>query len=102
MFSSALSNYGERVLREVESVASSQAAIRNIRVKFDPDWAKQRVGTWLETFFDHDYVFVFDAAGQSDLFAGRRRTAEPAWFDSAQPDLTARARLHARTRTDLA
>ena len=36
LFSTALNNYGARVLREVESVASSEAAIRNIRVTFDP------------------------------------------------------------------
>jgi diguanylate cyclase (GGDEF)-like protein len=87
LLSGALSNYGERVLREVESVASSESAIRNIRVKFDPGWAKQRVGTWLETFFDHDYVFVFD--GQDNLLYSLlgRRAAEPAWFEAARPEL---------------
>src|SRR5262249_1808234 len=60
VLSHAISNYGERVLREVESVATSEGAIRNIRVTFDPDWAKERVGLWLQTFFDHDDVFVFD------------------------------------------
>ena len=60
LLTSALSTYGERVLREVESVATSEAAVRNIRVNFDSDWTKQRVGDWLVTYFDHDYVFVFD------------------------------------------
>ena len=44
LFSRALNNYGERVLREVESVATSQAAIDNLRVAYDPAWARQRVG----------------------------------------------------------
>jgi diguanylate cyclase len=61
LFSTALNNYGARVLREVESVATSDTAIKNIRLKFDSEWAKQRVGIWLETFFEHEYVFVFDA-----------------------------------------
>lgn len=51
LFSRALTNYGDRVLREVESVASSDGAIQNIRRSFDQEWAKQRVG---ETYFDHD------------------------------------------------
>ncbi len=44
LFSTALNNYGAGMLREVESVASSGSAIANIRVKFDADWAKDRVG----------------------------------------------------------
>ena len=71
LFSRALTNYGERVLREVESVASSEGAIENIRHSFDPHWAKLRVGTWLETYFDHDYVFIFDRQRQAALFSGR-------------------------------
>ena len=34
----ALDSDGERVLREVESVASSQSAIENIRLNYDPAW----------------------------------------------------------------
>ena len=60
LFSRALSNYGERVLREVESVASSDGAIQHIRRSFNAEWARQRVGIWLATYFDHDYVFIFD------------------------------------------
>ena len=37
LFSRAITNYGERVLREVESVASAAATIQNIRRSFDPD-----------------------------------------------------------------
>ncbi|MBX6329090.1 MAG: EAL domain-containing protein [Pseudolabrys sp.] len=51
---------GERVLREVESVASSQTAIKHIRTAFDPAWTSHRVGAWLQNFFEHDYVMVFD------------------------------------------
>jgi diguanylate cyclase len=46
MFSRALSNYDERVLREAESVASSDVAIQHIRQSFDYDWVNQRVGAW--------------------------------------------------------
>ena len=59
LFSRALGNYGERVLREVESVASSDGAIQHIGASFDREWARQGVGMWLGTYFDHDYVFIF-------------------------------------------
>ncbi|HEY0224211.1 MAG TPA: EAL domain-containing protein [Pseudolabrys sp.] len=89
LISTALNNYGARVLREVDSVASSEAAIANIRSKFDSDWAKQRLGGWLETFFDHDYVFVFDA-NDSQIFSmpGRNATGL-APLESTQPDQSA-------------
>src|SRR5712671_6408528 len=45
LFTRALANHGGRVLREVESVATSDAANRNIRVSFDPDWVQTNVGS---------------------------------------------------------
>ncbi|MGB8744403.1 MAG: CHASE4 domain-containing protein [Pseudolabrys sp.] len=50
-----------RVLREAENVASSDGTIRHIRQSFNYDWVNQRVGAWLEAYFDHDYIFVFDS-----------------------------------------
>ncbi len=60
LFTGALRNFGERVLREVDSIATSDAAVRNIRDSFDSTWTQQHVGDWLVTYFDHDYVLVFD------------------------------------------
>ena len=77
MFSRALSNYGERVLREAESVASSEGAIQHIRQSFDYDWVNQRVGAWLEAYFDHDYIFVFDG---NDRMAEGVETADQQLF----------------------
>src|SRR4051812_40789813 len=57
----ALDNFGERVLREVDSVASSPAAVRNIRDSFDAAWADERVGHGLVDYFNHDAVLIFDA-----------------------------------------
>jgi len=87
LLSRALDNLGERVLREVESVASSDAAIRNIRLNFDPTWTEQRAGLWLETYFDHDYVFVFDAADKPVFSLIGNRPAPPSWFAEAWPDM---------------
>jgi diguanylate cyclase (GGDEF)-like protein len=87
LFARALGTFGERALREVKSVAMSAAAIQNIRVKFDPSWAQQRFGQWLETYFDHDYVFIFDAKDNPIYSQLGRRAAEPAWYAQALPDL---------------
>jgi diguanylate cyclase (GGDEF)-like protein len=87
LFSRAIINYGERVLREVESVASSEGAVQNIRRVFDPEWAKQRVGAWLETYFDHDYIFIFDRNDDLAFSMVGHRPADTKWFASARPGL---------------
>ena len=74
LFSSALNDYGKRVLREVDSVAASKGAVDNIRVKFNAAWVEQRAGAWLGAFFKHDYVFVFDGNDMPDLFASQVAT----------------------------
>jgi diguanylate cyclase (GGDEF)-like protein len=87
LFSRAITNYGERVLREVESVASSEGAIQNIRRVFDPAWAKQRVGIWLETYFDHDYIFIFDRKDDLAFSMVGHKPADTKWFEDARPGL---------------
>jgi diguanylate cyclase (GGDEF)-like protein len=87
LFSRALSTYGERVLREVKSVAASERAIQNVRVKYDPDWVKRRVGHWLKTYFDHDHVFVFDAGDKLVYSQFDSGALGPSWFDAALPDM---------------
>jgi diguanylate cyclase (GGDEF)-like protein len=85
LFSRAITNYGERVLREVESVATSAATIQNIRRSFDPAWAKDRIGNWLETYFDHDYVFIFDRNDEVIFSLLGNRAADAKWMESARP-----------------
>jgi diguanylate cyclase (GGDEF)-like protein len=87
LFSRALENFGKRVLREVKSVAGSPSAIQNIRVKFDPEWARQRMALGLESSFDHDYVFVFDSRNNPIFSQAGNRPLDPGWIESAQPDL---------------
>ena len=87
LFSRALTSYGERILREVDSVASSEGAIQNIRRSFNSDWAKQRVGTWLETYFDHDYIFIFDHNDDLIYSIVGHRPADMKWFAGARPGL---------------
>ncbi|HEY1475906.1 MAG TPA: EAL domain-containing protein [Pseudolabrys sp.] len=87
LFSRSLSNYAERVLREVKSVATSEQALLNIRAKYDPVWAKQRVGLWLKTYFDHDYVFIFDGSDKPIFSQLGRDELDASWVDTALSDL---------------
>ncbi|MGA6929326.1 MAG: CHASE4 domain-containing protein, partial [Pseudolabrys sp.] len=82
------SNYGERVLREAESVASSDGAIQHIRQSFNYDWVNQRVGAWLEAYFDHDYIFVFDSNNRLIYSLVDHRPADAKWLAAARPELT--------------
>jgi diguanylate cyclase (GGDEF)-like protein len=75
IFGRALTLYGERVLREVHGVAASPSAVQNIRVKFNAEWVKQRVDQWLNTYFDHDYVAVFD--GRDNLIYSQTSGRSP-------------------------
>jgi diguanylate cyclase (GGDEF)-like protein len=61
----ALNDRAEQVLRQVETVATSQAAIRNIRVQYDPKWVGSQIESRLHDYFDHDVIMVFD--GQDNL-----------------------------------
>jgi diguanylate cyclase len=87
LFSRALTSYGQRVLREVESVASSDAATHNIRSSFDPEWARSRVGVWLQTYFDHDYVFIFDQKDDLVFSLVGYRPVDMKWFATVRPGL---------------
>jgi len=87
LFSRALATRGERVLREVEGVATSGGAIRRIRIEFDRDWVEGYVATRLQSYFEHDFVFVADASDHFLYATLGRRSADPNWFNSIQPDV---------------
>src|SRR4029453_6393866 len=80
-------HYGERVLREVESVASSDGAIQHVRRSFNAEWARQRVGMGLATYFDHDYVFILGPGDELISSMVGHRFADMKWFATARPGL---------------
>ncbi len=84
MFAQAVKAYGERVLRELDSVGSSDAAQRNIRTRFDQDWVGQNVGLWLATFFNHNAVVVFDGNDGPVYSLVDRQPATAAWLETAK------------------
>ncbi len=87
LLSRALDNFGERVLREADSVATAPAAVRHIRNQFDPAWTDERVGHWLARYFDHDAVVVFGADDQPIYSLVGKAPATQPWLASAWPDM---------------
>jgi len=67
----ALAARAARILREVESIAETNGATQAIRVDHDHQWIERQVGNWLETFFDHDLVLVFDSADRIEYARSR-------------------------------
>ena len=88
LFTKAIANHAERVLRELESVATSDQAVRSIRVNFDPAWVQRHIGLWLKTFFDHDFVFVADGSDRLIYALLGRSSVDPNWFNAVLPDLS--------------
>jgi len=87
LFTRALSNHAERVLREADGVATTEAAYRHIRVDFDADWVQVYIGQRLQMFFDHDFVLVADPSDRFVYASFGSRSVDPNWFNSVQPDL---------------
>jgi len=83
----ALTSQGERVLRDIAAVANSEAAYRRIRVSFDSDWVQISVGLRLQSFFEHDFVFVTDPFNHFLYASLGRRSVDPSWFNSVQSEL---------------
>ena len=87
LFSRALINHGERVLREVDSVAHSEEAVEHIRSGFDRAWAEQHIGLPLEQNFQHDYVLILDGGDHLLLPMSSGWSADTAWFNQTRADL---------------
>jgi diguanylate cyclase (GGDEF)-like protein len=87
LFTRALASHSQRVLREVETVVVSEAAYRRIRLDFDSDWVRFFVGQRLQSWFDHDLVFVTDASDHFVYASLAGRGSDPGWFNSIQPDI---------------
>src|SRR5215470_14697158 len=86
LLSRAFTSQAQRVLRELETAVMSDAAYRKIRVDFDPDWVKVYADRQLQSWFNHDLVFVLDPSDRL-LYASLGRGSDPSWFNSVRPDL---------------
>jgi len=89
LFTRALNNQSERMLREVDAVANSEAAYRKIRLNFDAEWVQVYVGQRLQAYFDHHFVFVTDPSDRFIYASLGNRRVDPNWFNSVRNDLNA-------------
>jgi diguanylate cyclase (GGDEF)-like protein len=87
LLSRAIQNYSARILREVDSVASTDVAIENIQKKFDRNWVQRRLGSWLESFFEQSLVFVVDGNDRLIYSLDNAANGDASWFETAQSDL---------------
>jgi diguanylate cyclase (GGDEF)-like protein len=83
----AIAARAARVLREVESVAATSGATKEIRLEYDAPWVEHRVGNWLEAFFDHDLVLVVDGSDHVEYV--RSRASGNVGTVDLPPELTA-------------
>ncbi len=89
LLSNALQHVGRRVLRETESVASSQGAYDHIRQEFHPAWVEEQAGAWLATYFKHDLVLIFDKTNRPIYSRLGRFAADPNALDFRPPEIMA-------------
>jgi diguanylate cyclase (GGDEF)-like protein len=87
LFTRALHNHGERMLREVDAVANSETAYRKIRLSFDIEWVQVYVGQRLQSYFDHHFIFVADPSDRFMYATLGNRRVDPTWFNSVRNDL---------------
>ncbi|MGA3307440.1 MAG: EAL domain-containing protein [Xanthobacteraceae bacterium] len=76
----AIADRSARVLREVQSVATTPGATQAIRVNYDPQWVERQIGKWLQAYFDHDLVMVVDGFDQVE-YARSRSAGDPGAID---------------------
>ena len=79
--------HGQRILREVESVAASNSAIQNIKLRSEGMWVQRRLGQWLTSFFEHDYVFIIAANDTSSYSNVKNFDSGSGWFATARTDI---------------
>jgi diguanylate cyclase (GGDEF)-like protein len=87
LFTRALTNQGERVFREMQPAATSDAAYRRLRGKFDADWAETYLKGPLQSFFDHDFIFVVDAADELIYVSALHGRLDPGSLPAARAEL---------------
>jgi len=87
LFAQAIDQHRTRVLRDVESIATSDNAVLRLRIGFDWEWVHNRVAMRLRDYFEHNNVFAVDASDRVVYAMAGRSSVDPGWFGSAIDDL---------------
>src|SRR6478736_920667 len=84
LLTNAIADRGHRMLRELENVAAAHDVVYQLHYNFDRDWVHHLVGLRLNTFFDHDHVFVTDGADRLVYALQETASVDPALFAGAE------------------
>ncbi len=87
LLTNAIADRGHRVLRELENVAAAHDVVYQLHYNFDRDWVHHLVGLRLNTFFDHDHVFVTDGDDRLTYALQGNASVDPALFAPAGAEL---------------
>src|SRR5436305_13304708 len=87
LLTNAIADRGHRVLRELDNVAASHDVISQLHYNFDRDWVHHLVGLRLNTFFDHDHVFVTDGSDRLTYALQGNASVDPDLFGPAKAEL---------------
>jgi diguanylate cyclase (GGDEF)-like protein len=87
LFSRALITNGERVLREIKSVARTPDTIEHVRASFDAAWAEQHIALPLQQKLDHDSVLILDGSDRLLLARSADGASDTVRFTQARNDL---------------
>ncbi|TMI98720.1 MAG: EAL domain-containing protein [Alphaproteobacteria bacterium] len=87
LLTNAIADRGHRVLRELENIAASHDVVYQLHYNFDRDWVHHLVGLRLNTFFDHDHVFVADGADRLTYALQGDASVDPDLFGPAKSEL---------------
>src|SRR5687768_6137127 len=89
LLTNAIADRGHRVLRELENVAAAAHDVDyQLHYSFDRDWVHHLVGLRLNTFFDHDHVFVTDGADHLTYALHGDASVDPGLFAPAGAELS--------------
>ncbi len=88
LFIRALANRGDWSLRKIEAITAAQTDAEGDRGNFDFALVRKRIGVWLNTLLDHDFVLVADSFDQLVNIPLEPDTARLKWTVTAIPDLT--------------
>jgi diguanylate cyclase len=83
----AIVERGARMLRQLESVATTDRAMQAIREQYDPQWVDEHLGRWLQNYFDHDLIVIVD--GTDRIAYARSRVAGDTALPRLPPELEA-------------
>jgi diguanylate cyclase len=83
----AIADRGPRVLRELENVAAVPDVVLQLNYNFDREWTHRRVGLRLNTYFDHEHVFVIDSSDKISYATIGNSNVDPARFEPVRSEL---------------